>query len=761
MYRLVNSSSLIVSSLFSKANLCMNYIPRRLTFYSSSSAHYFLQKKNLGTRYRPKPTFISSSFKSTSSSSSSYVFPNRLLPMNHWTVIKAIAPIVQEHLLDVSFIDIFASLVALQKYQIKQNGKHSIEYLPGKSAMRNSQLDSTLLSNAFRMCKYATATYGWKGHLFFWLTDPDASFAISSVARSTLTGDTDAFLTIAGITHREQLVYSSSSVEIGIPKHFIVVDDSIRTIVLTIRGTLSLSDALTDALAREVPFCGGYAHEGIAFAAKTIYESTREILEKEFVKHPGYTLMITGHSLGAGTAMLYTILVNYERQNNKQQPNGGTTIDGYPFPGIVIECHAFAAPPVFSPLSVLPSTVSSSIISWIHREDIIPRLTLQGLIDLIRLCKKVSDHHPSLTGRFLKNDIELQSILETEPDWLRSWNRDPSKIKSDETYGSDSNVVSNDKQRNDNVSNTDANNCNTTKITTQGSSIDSAQRLSSDSEIDSSIEKKEDENLQQLELEQVRLIVTQLQQSSSSSLSRSSSLLLSSPSSPPSDSGTTNGTTVPSTVSSSTVTKTDIPRLQLPGTLFCFRAPMEVNMDTKIVNEVVSSSSSSNNSSSGKSSSTQSAFFGFNPTTMVSSVSSWVDTTTNFVGSTVTALSDNIKNIVNNNSTATRSDRLPTDITLEATERAKIDPIPYITVCSPDELRNLPITDTAWRDHIPDQYLFVLRQLMEIANNQQQQQVRNERTSIVPRDSRTNYGVTTIDIEDEPQEPPKRKEGSI
>ena len=743
MYKLVykSVSPLSIFTVSSKSKkfifstpLSVSYLPRLLKFQFSASRNSSL---------------------SFSSSTCNNSLPN-LIPMNHWTVITAVAPIVQEHLKDVSFLDVYASLVALKNFQNRQNGKHRIEKLPGKAAMVNTALDSILLSNAFRMCKYATATYGWMGHLFFWLTDPDTSrgfTTLSKVAKSTLTGDTDAFLTIASIT-RDQLLFSSSSVQIGIPKHFIIVDDNLRAIVLTIRGTMSLADALTDALAREIPFCGGYAHEGIAFAAKHIYESTRELIEQELAKRPGYTLMITGHSLGAATAMLYTILVHYERQcSNTNGTNMQINTAKYPFPRVDIECHAFAAPPVFSPLSVLPSSVSSSIISWVHREDIIPRLTLQGIRDLIRLCKKISAYHPSLTGRLLKNDIELRSILESEPEWLGSWNSSDQKLEKGSTTSSTSSIIPSEN----------------TNITARGAkTIVDDQHLSKDMDR-TNLQKEDDELLE--ELQEVRTIVKKLQSQSYT---------------PSNNDVIDNNNKIPPPSSISTLAQNEIPRFQIPGTIFCFRAPIEdIGANKGTINTTYSTTS------------TSSSFFSINPnhpftknilTSPITMVSSWVNNTTEFLESTVNTISTNMKNIVKSSSTSEselsantsssstskypadiiipdsptsassssstssvntnqesqntninnkimNNDRLIPEITEQAIEKSKIDKLPYITVCTADDLRNLPITDTAWRDHVPDQYLFVLRQLMEIAVQQQQE---NEQDN-----NDNNYTITT------------------
>jgi hypothetical protein len=54
----------------------------------------------------------------------------------------------------------------------------------------------------------------------------------------------------------------------------------------------------------------------------------------------------------------------------------------------------------------------------------------------------------------------------------------------------------------------------------------------------------------------------------------------------------------------------------------------------------------------------------------------------------------------------------------EAAERAQKEALPFITRVAPDDIASLPVTDKAWRDHVPDQYIFGLRLLKEVADRQ-------------------------------------------
>ena len=113
---------------------------------------------------------------------------------------------------------------------------------------------------------------------------------------------------------------------------------------ISIRGTLSLSDLMTDMVARPVGlkrklwtlFQNGQieltdaeqnnlnglpddieVHSGMAEAAIYVLKEIKEkhLLEQAFVHFPDYPIVITGHSLGAGTAVILAFLLRLKYSN--------------------------------------------------------------------------------------------------------------------------------------------------------------------------------------------------------------------------------------------------------------------------------------------------------------------------------------------------------------------------------------------------------------------------------------------------------------
>merc|ERR550539_440680 len=83
------------------------------------------------------------------------------------------------------------------------------------------------------------------------------------------------------------------------PRYVVLTDHSESNVVLCIRGTYSIGDAILDIVCDEVPFLDGYAHHGMVDGATHILKKVMPMLRELLLdKFPGYKLRITGHSLG-------------------------------------------------------------------------------------------------------------------------------------------------------------------------------------------------------------------------------------------------------------------------------------------------------------------------------------------------------------------------------------------------------------------------------------------------------------------------------
>ncbi|KAI9474859.1 hypothetical protein BDB00DRAFT_202752 [Zychaea mexicana] len=192
--------------------------------------------------------------------------------------------------------------------------------------------------------------------------------------------------------------------------HYVTVDHSAEAIVLTCRGTLGLSDVLTDLMCDysefslpTSPYTKFKAHGGMLEAAQLLAKQKGKVYQailEGLGKHPSYGLVLCGHSLGAGVAALLSVLWSQERHTASTQQQQGSSgnnhiamaalaRDPVPFitsqhsglpPGRPIHCYTYGPPSTMS-LELSEYCGRGLVTSVVHGYDIVPCLSLGLLRD--------------------------------------------------------------------------------------------------------------------------------------------------------------------------------------------------------------------------------------------------------------------------------------------------------------------------------------------------------------------------------------------
>lgn len=167
---------------------------------------------------------------------------------------------------------------------------------------------------------YMRAAYGYVGRIGKF-DSILAAVPVFSVGKSIFdladqvdcASNTEAFLDMVGLS-RDDLVCAQWRLDGAFQAAYTVArDDAMKWIVVSVRGTISTKDILTDMAVRCADFLEGQAHEGMVQASQQLLDALRGPLEAELAARPGYRLVFCGHSMGGAVAAMCAALLRHEK----------------------------------------------------------------------------------------------------------------------------------------------------------------------------------------------------------------------------------------------------------------------------------------------------------------------------------------------------------------------------------------------------------------------------------------------------------------
>ncbi|KAK2588419.1 hypothetical protein KPH14_004418 [Odynerus spinipes] len=317
--------------------------------------------------------------------------------------------------LDVVPSDVVAGLVLLRKFQkierdliVKQRKNDTYEFLSGVPVTPRTKFlsltedgDLGHFQLAIHYMHFALAAYGWPMFLVNHSTGlcqlctrlRCACFPCGNHQdEATIVEDNCCQCNYAALRKmvevgEVEVVYATFHVDVGETPFFVALDYTKKKVVVSIRGTLSMKDVLTDLNAEgEVlpltpPKDDWLGHKGMVQAAEYIRKKLQEenIIARALAKDPSrgtdqFGLVLVGHSLGGGTAAILAILLKQE------------------YPDLI--CFSFAPP---GGLLSMPAQQYSQefTTSVVVGKDVVPRLGLRQMeslrADLINAIKRSVD----------------------------------------------------------------------------------------------------------------------------------------------------------------------------------------------------------------------------------------------------------------------------------------------------------------------------------------------------------------------------------
>mmetsp|Transcript_26843 Transcript_26843/g.48394 ORF Transcript_26843/g.48394 Transcript_26843/m.48394 type:complete len:377 (-) Transcript_26843:2-1132(-) len=268
------------------------------------------------------------------------------------------------------------------------------------SFQKDTEVPAQLRSDeAGYYCKYAVAIYG-KSLIDLLKSSKFLDLFNQSSPKRIL-------MAYTGIPE-EDVVFIDSESQPFFPAYAVCIDRARESIVLVVRGTLSITDCLTDLKASYVPYsvvdpltqevkATGTVHEGIYKGACNVFNTVKPLLLEMQQLYPSYSLIITGHSLGAGTASLIGLLM-------KSDAN---------FAGVGFRVYAYGPPCIVS--QELHHLTKENILTVSQGSDLVTRACFGSIKDLVNLILFFNKREGE-SGKLTASQIVKDTILRKDID---------------------------------------------------------------------------------------------------------------------------------------------------------------------------------------------------------------------------------------------------------------------------------------------------------------------------------------------------------
>ncbi|POM75300.1 Hypothetical protein PHPALM_7612 [Phytophthora palmivora] len=310
-------------------------------------------------------------------------------------------------------IAIASSIASQQQPQVEEDANFGKSNKPFYYHPTDPHLNDLVLTERLKdlahYSKYAIGIYGWM--LYVWSHPWSGTFRLAfSCLRRNLRwvhGDNwfhlgQTALQLETKVRSDDIVYASFRNSVYRPAFAVMLDHERKEVVIAIRGTLSLEDCLTDAIAYGMSMndvadrwgCDGtgeYAHQGFLTCAESVYLELNRlgVLEMLFDEkstatiatngvnmcergaYHNYGLVVTGHSLGAGTAVLLSVMLRakYPQLRCFAFSPPGCTMS----PGLAARCAVFTDSVVVGDDIIARSSLTSAEALRDHVLDLIGR----------------------------------------------------------------------------------------------------------------------------------------------------------------------------------------------------------------------------------------------------------------------------------------------------------------------------------------------------------------------------------------------------
>lgn len=228
-----------------------------------------------------------------------------------------------------------------------------------------------------------------------------------------------------------------------VPETQVTIDHHRESIIISVRGTCQMLDAITDVTADVVPFLahtvhGGHTHAGFTASAWQLAKLVVPLLSESLLKCDVYSVLVTGHSMGGAVASLLTMLFHTDDIDIKALVAESVRIVNDQHDDRLVEkimnqlrssrCFAFGPPPCAT-LSLCTAALTY-ITTIIVGKDMIPSLSVSSVN---RLAQRLKD--ATLFQRRLSSTNNVEDAQEFHAEQLSDYQNVEEGPADDEVYG--------------------------------------------------------------------------------------------------------------------------------------------------------------------------------------------------------------------------------------------------------------------------------------------------------------------------------------
>ena len=259
---------------------------------------------------------------------------------------------------------------------------------------------------AFAQAAYGAAAYSLS-HVYSCIFTCGLPLLYSSLTNGCLCScNKQAFIEQARLSSSDDVL--DCQLSDSLPVYYLSADRQTRTLVISFRGTGSMSDCAIDlysscsSLHSDTTLSSySYTHSGILMQARRVIKHIKErgVMRSFLQQNEGWEVVLCGHSLGAGLAVLVGLMMKKEEEQQEKERGRQETEEGGRA-GISTDCvfplrssisprssylrhiYSYAPPLLLDPLSSQHPFLVSHCTSFIYNNDLVSRLSLCSLLTL-------------------------------------------------------------------------------------------------------------------------------------------------------------------------------------------------------------------------------------------------------------------------------------------------------------------------------------------------------------------------------------------